>query len=147
MTMPRTKKKPGSPPANGPLAPPAEVLTLADAAAYLRVTPEDVLRLMREQALPGRRVGADWRFLKAALQDWLRTGPANKGLLERAGAMKDDPHAEEMLRETYKARGRPERGATSFWQTHFGALKDDPHLEAMLKEIYKQRGRPEAEST
>ncbi len=106
--MPRTKKKPASPPDNGPRAAPAEVLTLADAAAYLRLTAKEVLCLVREQALPGRQVGPDWRFLKSALQDWLKIGPAKKGLLQLAGAIKDDPYAQEMLEEIYRRRGRPE---------------------------------------
>ncbi len=106
--MPRTKKKHPSQADNGPLPAPAEVLTLADAAAYLRVSAEQVLRLVREQSLPGRQVGPDWRFLKAAIQDWLKSGPAKKWLLEHAGALKDDPYLEEMLKEIYRRRGRPE---------------------------------------
>src|SRR5438874_2048380 len=106
--MPRTKKKAVSRPEDGPPTVPAEVLSLAEAAAYLRVGEPDVLRLVREQALPGRQIGSDWRFLKPALQDWLKTGPANKGLLQLAGAAKDDPYLEEMLKEIYQGRGRPE---------------------------------------
>lgn len=72
--MPRTTKPTGtaplaSPAANGPTQP--DVLTLAEAAAYLRLTEEDVLRLVNEQALPARRLGNEWRFLKAAVQHWL----------------------------------------------------------------------------
>jgi excisionase family DNA binding protein len=106
--MPRTKKKPAAEPANGPPTEPAEVLTLHEVAAYLRVGEPDVLRLIREQALPGRPIGADWRFLKPAVQEWLKTGPAKQGLLQLAGAIADDPYREEMLQETYRARGRPE---------------------------------------
>src|SRR5689334_18238018 len=92
-----TGKKPRRPaPANGRKTP-GEVLTLAEAAAYLRVTAADVLRLAREQGLPGRQVGTDWRFLKPALQDWLR-GPrpkTNEAFLALAGASKGDPDLEE----------------------------------------------------
>jgi excisionase family DNA binding protein len=109
--MPRTKKKPSSQADNGPLTAPAEVLTLADAAAYLRVTPKDVLLLVREQSLPGRPVGPDWRFLKSAIQDWLRApAPSTaKDFWQRHfGALKDDPYLEQMLEDIYKQRGRPE---------------------------------------
>src|SRR4051812_1063249 len=69
-----------------------EVLTLAETAEYLRVTENEVARLIRDQGLPGRKLGDDWRFLKAALQDWLRTPPGKKeGLLMQIGAFKDDP--------------------------------------------------------
>lgn len=105
--MPRTKKQPPAPPENGTAAA-AEVFTLADAAAYLRVEPEAILPLVREQGLPARQIGQEWRFLKSSLQEWLRTGPAKKSILDYAGAIRDDPHAEEMLKEIYRLRGRPE---------------------------------------
>src|SRR5437867_3705060 len=40
-----------------------EVLTLAEAAAYLRVSEADVVRLAQQQDLPGRLIGTEWRFL------------------------------------------------------------------------------------
>src|SRR5207248_2566026 len=107
-TMPRTPKKPTSEPANGQSGVPVEVLTLSEAAAYLRVGEEDVLRLVREQALPGRPIGSDWRFLKPAVQDWLRTGPANKGLFRHVGALPDDAQTEQMLAEIYRRRSQVE---------------------------------------
>jgi excisionase family DNA binding protein len=108
--MPRTttKPKPRKPAATSQ---PEEVLTLADAAAYLRVSEEDVLRLTREQGLPGRQIGQEWRFLKAAIEDWLRAPETRPPGLDfwqtQLGAFKDDPHLEEMLREIYDKRGRP----------------------------------------
>jgi excisionase family DNA binding protein len=89
-----------------------DVLTLEEAAAYLRTSPEEVLRLVREQGLPGRRVGEDYRFLTVAVQDWLRT-PASQTDKQpfwqtHYGALKGDPHLEEMIQEIYRQRGRPE---------------------------------------
>ena len=55
------------------------VLTLAEAAAYLRVSEMDVLRMVRDQILPGRQVASDWRFLKAAVQNWLRASATRSG--------------------------------------------------------------------
>jgi excisionase family DNA binding protein len=87
----------------------AEVLTLVEAAAYLRVPEAAVVQLAARGELPGRRIADEWRFLKAALQDWLGTVPVpRKGLLSHIGALRDDPYLEEMLRETYQRRGRPE---------------------------------------
>ena len=88
-------------PANG------EVLNLAETAEYLRVSESEVARLVRDQGLPGRKLGDDWRFLKAAVQDWLRSPPNRKeGLLMQIGALKDDPDLGEMLAEIHKRRGR-----------------------------------------
>jgi excisionase family DNA binding protein len=112
--MPRTKPKPK---ANECSEVPAmqEVLTLAEAAAYLRVSEDDILRGVREQGLPGRQVAGAWRFLKEALQEWLRSPPAVPSKKEfwetHFGALKDDPYLEEMLKEIYAQRGRPETEA------------------------------------
>ena len=74
--MPRTKRKPEPPPpppapaANGPPAvvPAGEVLTLSEAAAYLRFSEGEVLQLVHDQNLPARRLANQWRFLKSAIQ-------------------------------------------------------------------------------
>src|SRR5687767_2981349 len=86
---------------------PLDVLTLDEAAAYLRASAEDVVRLIETDGLPARKVGADWRFYKAALQLWL-SHPPKTGWLKHLGETKDDPYLEEMLREIYARRGRPE---------------------------------------
>jgi excisionase family DNA binding protein len=85
-------------------------LTLDEAAAYLRVAQDEVIRLVQQQGLPGRLLGAEWRFLKSALADWLRTPPvrgSKEAVLSVAGAWKDDPYIEKELEEIYKQRGRP----------------------------------------
>jgi excisionase family DNA binding protein len=107
-TAATTKQSPKVPtkPAEG-----AEVLTLTETAAYLRVAESEVLRMIREQRLAARQFGSDGRFLKAAVEDWLRTGPFvqgyNDSLMSLAGAWKDDPYLDDLLKEIYKNRGRP----------------------------------------
>ena len=79
----------------------AEVLTLNEAAAYLRVSEADVVKLATSHELPGRKIGEEWRFLKQGLEDWL-LGPSGKErLLRHAGAMRDDPDLERMLKRVY----------------------------------------------
>ncbi len=94
--------------ANGPLA---EVLTLAEAAAYLRLPETEVTSAVHVQGLPGRQVGGQWRFLKAAIQQWLSTAtPPQSGrvaLLAAAGAFRDDPDLLALCEEAYRRRGRP----------------------------------------
>lgn len=87
-----------------------EVLTLEEAAAYLRFPEAAVLRLVEEQALPARRLGDEWRFLKDAIRDWMRAGSVAKSNKEAwtalAGVWKDDPDLDKVLREIHKQRGR-----------------------------------------
>jgi excisionase family DNA binding protein len=90
-----------------PNAEPLDVMTLAEAAAYLRVAEAEVVQLVQTEGLIGRQVGAQWRFLKRNLELWLST-PAkrnpNEALLALAGTWKDDPDAEQMLKEIYERR-------------------------------------------
>lgn len=104
LRTPKRKSTPTAPEAVGG----AEVLTLVEAAEYLRVSEEDVLRMIEVYGLPGRQFGGSWRFFKPALQQWLGTSPRKKGLLSQIGALKDDPYRQELLRELYERRGRPE---------------------------------------
>lgn len=47
------------------------VFTLDEAAQFLRVAPAEVERSALDGALPGRRIGQEWRFSKIALIQWL----------------------------------------------------------------------------
>jgi hypothetical protein len=58
-------------------------------------------------------VGADWRFLKAAVEGWLGSPvapTANQFWQTHFGALAGDPYLEEVVREAYRRRGRPEDG-------------------------------------
>ena len=83
-----------------------EVLTLAEAAAYLRVDEKQVLQMAQQGALPGRQIGDEWRFFKAALQAWLSVPGDKERLMELAGAWKDDPYLEDIVRQAYQQRAR-----------------------------------------
>jgi excisionase family DNA binding protein len=105
---PTPRVEPPVPASNGLVG---EVFTLGEAAAYLRLPAEEVLRAVREQHLPARQVGQEWRFLKSAIQDWLRTGSPPKSnqevWRELAGKYRDDPDLVRICEEAYQRRGRP----------------------------------------
>jgi excisionase family DNA binding protein len=109
--MPRAQKKPETKPAvtNGPVL--GEVLTLAEAAAYLRLPEKDVITAATAQGLPGRLVGAEWRFLKSAIQEWLSVSQPTAEMRKAAqmalvGAWKDDPDIEQIVEDAMRRRGR-----------------------------------------
>ena len=112
--MPRTKKKPNAPSQSEPRSAtmngrPGEVLTLAEAATYLRLSEQDVVRLVQSQGLPGRFIGSEWRFLKTALQQWLSTAAPTtdarkQAQLALAGKYKDDPTLLDICAEAYRLR-------------------------------------------
>lgn len=85
-----------------------EVLTLDEAAAFLRVPAEVVRRQAELGELPARQIGGEWRLLRAALADWLRVGGASKkSFLDLAGCWADDETLLPMVEEIYRQRGRP----------------------------------------
>ena len=51
-----------------------DVLTLEEVAELLCVAPEAVAELACSGELPGRRIGAAWRFARVAVLDWLAQG-------------------------------------------------------------------------
>ena len=108
--MPRTKLKRQPSRTVPPNGPTADVLTLREAAIYLRLPELDLVQLVEEQCLPARRVGNEWRFLKGAIQAWLSTPMVKReqhGIWAAAGALRDDPYLDDMLKEIEQMRGRP----------------------------------------
>ena len=85
-----------------------DILTLEEAAAYLRLPTETIARQAAHGQIPGRRIEDTWRFLKAAIDDWLRSQDARALLLQQAGALADDESLTVLRQRVYKARKRPE---------------------------------------
>src|SRR5205809_8076448 len=50
----------------------AEILTIKDVAAYLKLPVSTVYRLAERRELPGHKVGRQWRFHKSILDEWFR---------------------------------------------------------------------------
>ena len=48
-----------------------EILTRAEAAAYIRVSEKTLGELARARRIPAQKVGREWRFLRSALENWL----------------------------------------------------------------------------
>jgi excisionase family DNA binding protein len=55
------------------------VLTLREAAGFLRVSQSSLERMAEDGDVPGMMVDHKWRFTRTALEEWLCTHPARKG--------------------------------------------------------------------
>ena len=88
----------------------SDILTLEEAAEYLRLPKETVERQATRGQIPGRRIEDSWRFLKAAIDDWLRSHDGRTRLLQQAGALSGDETLSELRAKVYIERGRPEAG-------------------------------------
>ena len=49
----------------------AELMTVQEVADYLRVTDKTIYRLLKRGKIPAARVGRQWRFDRAAIDEWL----------------------------------------------------------------------------
>lgn len=86
----------------------AEVLTLEEVAHYLRLPKETIERQAVRGQIPGWRIEDTWRFLKAAIDDWLRSHDNRTILLQQAGALAEDENLTELRAMIYAERGRSE---------------------------------------
>jgi excisionase family DNA binding protein len=131
---------------SGTIARPREVLTLAEAAAYLRVAEEELADLAVGGGIPARRIGGEWRFLRGALDDWLSHsgrhvgwpfapevafGPAFAAMLAYL-----EEHLVHKLRSEVKA---PRPGSKHAVLKHFGVFKGDEDLEERLADARARR--------
>ncbi len=52
----------------------AELMTVGELADYLRVTKKTIYRLLEQDSIPATKVGQQWRFDRALVDDWLQRG-------------------------------------------------------------------------
>jgi excisionase family DNA binding protein len=127
--------------------PGAEVLTLPEVADYLRVPEEAIVELAERKALPARRVGGEWRFLKDAVAEWLRFGadfPREFWLFPPW--MPEHPlwekwfrTLEERILNKVSAAERADPGSKQAVLRHFGVFQDDADLDEQLAAIRSRR--------
>jgi hypothetical protein len=127
--MAKTSKKPKpsaiqpKPEANGVVMP--EVLTLGEAAEFLRLAQPVVQRLALGGRLPGRVAEGEWRFLRDALREWLSgtdfakpsepVSPLSpkERFLAIAGCLSDDDSLPVLVEEIYRERKRNAAGGSA----------------------------------
>ncbi|MBA3469628.1 MAG: helix-turn-helix domain-containing protein [Herpetosiphonaceae bacterium] len=85
-----------------------DVLTLEETAEYLRLPPAVIEHEAVQGHIPGRRIAESWRFLRTALDDWLRRYDGRTLLVQQAGAFADDPTLTHLRTTVYSDRGRTE---------------------------------------
>jgi excisionase family DNA binding protein len=83
-----------------------DVLTLSEAAEYLRAAQVDVVELATHGDLPGRKIKDEWRFHRHALVKWLCRPARRERLLRHAGMAQDDPYMDKLLEQIYRERQR-----------------------------------------
>ena len=50
----------------------SDILTISEAATYLKLPVSTLYRLVERRAIPGHKVGRQWRFQRPVIDEWLR---------------------------------------------------------------------------
>ncbi|MCB0063587.1 MAG: type II toxin-antitoxin system prevent-host-death family antitoxin [Caldilineaceae bacterium] len=85
-----------------------QTLTLEEAAMYLKLPIDTVAEQAAQGMIPGRKINQTWRFLRAAIDNWLRSSNGRQILLDQAGVFADDDSLAALREQIYAERGRPE---------------------------------------
>ncbi|MCD0176971.1 helix-turn-helix domain-containing protein [Deinococcus sp. 14RED07] len=72
------------------MTPTDEVLTLEELAAYLKVSETTAYTLVRSGEIPGRKVGREWRFLKARVTHWLMQAGTEEDMNKTGFVQRDE---------------------------------------------------------
>ncbi len=51
------------------------VLTMMEASRFIRVSEKTLGIMARDGRIPAKKVGREWRFLRPALEEWLKGTP------------------------------------------------------------------------
>lgn len=127
-----------------------EILTLAEAADYLRVSEPKLADLATDGGVPARRIGDEWRFLRKALDDWLRSSghSLRDGWLFPPHWLVESLFAEELLlilenrllrRLKQEAKSSTKAGSKQAVLKHFGVFEGDEDLEERLADARARR--------
>jgi excisionase family DNA binding protein len=124
---------------------PGEILTLAEAAEYLRIAEEKLADLAIDGGVPARRIGGEWRFLRKALDDWLRfSGRWDGSPLPRHWLL-EASFAEELLalleaRLLHRLEAKTSKpGSKQAVLKHFGVFEGDEDLEQRFSDARARR--------
>ena len=84
------------------------VLTMKEMAGYLKIPEEKIERQVLQGKIPGQRIEDEWRFLKIAIDEWLKSYDVKITLINQAGALSDDDKLDELRMMIYSERNRSE---------------------------------------
>jgi len=85
-----------------------DVLTLDEVSDYLRLSREVIEQEAAQGHLPGKRILDEWRFLKTAVDEWLKTPDGKTSMLRQVASFADDKTMSDMREVIYADRGRSE---------------------------------------
>lgn len=133
------------------------ILTLAEAAAFLRTNEPTLAKMAKSGEVPGKKIGKEWRFLMPALLEWLGLqSPLPESVLQSSSnGSVGHLSLEELLQLLEKRlllriaenqQPSPKPGSKEAVDRHVGIFKDDDDLEEVLASLAAIRAGWNAEA-
>ncbi|WML32711.1 helix-turn-helix domain-containing protein [Clostridium sp. OS1-26] len=108
----------------------SSILNVEQAVEFLGVSEKTLIKLLREEHIPARKIGREWRFSKEALIRWLSSGDScnyiNKAEIYQISV--DESGTSEQLLDNICS--------------HLSSLKSDNNIKLILKKLDKDVSIP-----
>jgi excisionase family DNA binding protein len=95
----------------------SDVMNLSEAAAFVRVSEKTLREMAKDQKIPARKVGREWRFLRHRLETWLNNDTTGTYVAES-----DEQYGQQLLVKTEDA----EDTKVKFGDTAFTRNRREP---------------------
>jgi len=135
------------------------VMTLAEAAKFLRLSPKHIQKKVKTGEIPGQHIGRAWRFSRAALERWRISKSKNQAVMALAEAARFLRLPPKYIQEKVRSGEIPGQHLGRAWRfstaaltgwlrfqntqrvlrEQIGAFKDDETFLPMVEKIYKER--------
>lgn len=62
-----------------------EILNLQEVCELLSVSEKTMLKLLKEENIPARKIGREWRFSREAIIKWIAKGDSTEYIMQEEG--------------------------------------------------------------
>ncbi|MCI1945715.1 helix-turn-helix domain-containing protein [Clostridium luticellarii] len=107
------------------------ILNVEQAVEFLGVSEKTLIKLLREEHIPARKIGREWRFSKEALIRWLSSGDS-RNYINKA----------EIYQISVDESGKSEHLLDDIC-SHLSSLKSTNNIKLILKELDKDVNIPD----
>lgn len=77
-----------------------EILTIEEACALLGISAKTFAKILKEEDIPGRKIGREWKFSRQALIDWVGAAKA-KDFINTGKKKKKEKKTDSRQRSAY----------------------------------------------
>lgn len=103
-----------------------DILNLEQAVEFLSVSQKTLIKLLREENIPARKIGREWRFSKEALINWIASGKSF-----------DYINKNELYKVSYDITGNPLDLFNNITENLSEIMDHNNNIKSVLKDLDK----------